>query len=594
MLPYNALMKRAVLVLALLVAPSLPATADTGVRPFTVASRPGTYAVGAQTQQLTVKAADGTEIFTETWLPVRKGKAVPPKRVPLVVVVTPYAFKGQPRPDRLNDKPRWTQVLVSHGYALVNVHLRGTGESGGCWGNHDRQDADDASRAIAAVAKAPWSDGRVALMGKSHDGGAALNVASRGHVPSLKAVIVLSPVASYSDFVQHDGVPYAYETLSAIDADSAMFGRTATVGTVPQVPQDYLDRGTKDPVKIAQHASCRAGEVAALNSTMGAFTPYLAEREHALNTGSIKVPVLMHYGLEEFQTPQLTGAFDAIRAPKAGVFSDSGHDYPDQNSVHPSYSRDDWEDMVIAWLDRWVLGTRNGADHWPVAQVQSRNGQWRAESGFPRTSGVKGQLALGASSVLGAKRPSGTTAVQAGQAAAWTTKVAGPLQLTGQPVLDLWTELSRPRGSIAASLVVTDPDGREVQRLTTVRSVEFLAPLRADRFVQASAVPAPVGTPVLVPLRFPPADLVVEAGQTLTVMVGQVDPSQAASDGFRADPEPLSFTVLHDCAHTSALRFTLPQAHQDVLAVTSDSSPDPEPVRALRDAGGRASARPCG
>ena len=585
-------MKRAILALALLVAPTLPAAADPGVRPFTVPSRPGLYAVAGQTQQLSVPAADGSQIFTETWLPARKGNAVPPKRVPLVVVVTPYAFKGQPRPDRLNDKPRWTSILVSHGYALANVHLRGTGESGGCWGNHDRQDADDASRAVAALAKAPWSDGRVGLMGKSHDGGAALNVASRGNVPSLKAVVVLSPVASYSDFVQHDGVPYAYEDLSAIDLDTTTFGRTATYGT-PQVPQDYLDRGTKDPVKIAQHASCRPAEVAALNSSLGAFTPYLAERELAMHTASIKAPVLMHYGLEEFQTPQLTGAFDAIRAPKAGVFSDSGHDYPDQNSVHPTYSRDDWEAMVVAWFDRWVLGVHNGADRWPVAQVQSRSGQWRAEPGFPRTGGVTGQLALGPSSVLGARRPSGSTTVQAGQTAAWTMKVSGPLQLTGQPELDLWTALSRPRGSLAASLVVTDPDGHEAQRLTTVRSVEFLAPLQGDRFVQASPVPAPVGTPVLVPLRFNPLDLVVKAGQTLTVTVGQVDPTQATQSGFRPDPEPLSFAVLHDCAHTSGLRFTMPRAHQDVLAVPGDRAPLPEPVRQLRDGGGKASARPC-
>jgi putative CocE/NonD family hydrolase len=353
-------------VATILLCAGLPASGENGEdgRRFTVPTRPGRYAVAATSQQMWVTAADGTKLFVETWLPTAKGKAVPPKRVPVVVDITPYALKGVPRPDRGSGaEPRWTELLVSRGYALANVHLRGTGESGGCWTPHGQQDADDASRALDALTRAPFSDGRLALIGKSHDGGAAINVAEHGdrkQLRGLKALVVLSPVFSYADFILRDGVPAPKDQayILQLDHDTSLTSRTATNARDTPMVESWATSGNKSPVAAADRAPCRAQETQDVLATDGRMTPWLRERELALDTGKIQVPVLMSYGLEEMQTRQLVGAFDGIRAPKAAVLSAAGHDFPDANSLTPTYSRSDWEAMVIAWLDRWVLGVR--------------------------------------------------------------------------------------------------------------------------------------------------------------------------------------------------------------------------------------------
>jgi predicted acyl esterase len=234
----------AVVVLLAAVGAPAQATSDRG-RAFAVPYEAGAYGVAGTTVQHVVKAGDGTSIFVETWLPTRKGVHVPPRRVPVVAVATPYALKGLPRPDRLATV-RWKELLVSHGYALANVHLRGTGESGGCWDPHGRQDADDVSRALDWLTTAAFSDGRLALLGKSHDGGAAINVAERGdrhRLRGLKALVVLSPIMSYADMVMWPGIPHAANQalMVEIDSESRHTGRSSAAfggSTVPEHPAD--------------------------------------------------------------------------------------------------------------------------------------------------------------------------------------------------------------------------------------------------------------------------------------------------------------------------------------------------------------------
>ena len=598
----------AVTAAALLLA-GLPAAGagDHGGRRFVVSSRPGTYAVAPVTHQMWVTAADGTRIFVETWLPAAKGKAVPPKRVPVVVDISPYALKGVPRPDRgAGGGPRWTQLLVSHGYALANVHLRGTGESGGCWIPHGRQDADDASRALDALTTAPFSDGRLALIGKSHDGGAAVNVAEHGtrqRLQGVKAMVVLSPVFSYLDFTSRDGMasPRTQADLLEMDHDTSLTSRSASTGTEdPSMPTSWASNGNKDPQALLSRTPCRLEETREVMGTDGRMTPWLRERELALDTDRIGVPVLMSYGLQEFQTRQLVGAFDRIRVPKAAVLSASWHDYPDANSVTPAYSRADWEAMVIAWLDRWVLGVRNSVSSWPIVQVQDFYGEWHAEPGYPMTGGPAGQLALGPGGTLGQTRPTGSTGYRELTSTGVsdqsfvefrTGPLKAPLEIVGQALADLWVTVDRPVAYLQAQIVAYDAAGNELHLREGGRSVQFVAPLVKGRFVQQAPTDPPLDAPFRVVLRFDPTDMVVPAGGSLMLVF-------AGLTGTNIPPSTggAQITILHDCAHPSTLRFLMPRARPDLLHVagTRVSGQEPEHVGRLRDGAGLASAPVCG
>jgi hypothetical protein len=315
----------------------------------------------------------------------------------------------------------------------------------------------------------------------------------------------------------------------------------------------------------------------------------------------------MSDGTRQALTRIIPRAFDAIRAPQAGVFSATEHDYPDENRIDPSISRKDWVPMVFAWLDRWVRGVRNGVDSWPVAQVQSPDGQWRAEPGFPETGGPRARLALGPGLTLGASKPSGSTSYfqETGASdylcAAEPTclsfaspAVKAPLEMVGAIRADLWVTTSRPDGRVFSFLKVFDAAGNVLYETQGNRSLQFLAPEVRDRFVQTQPRPAPVGTPLRVVVDYPVNDLVVPVG-------GRVELSFARQgyNGVGADGGLATITLLHDCAHPSALTFLLPREKADWLDVL-DGTQRPEDLghavmpTGLRDGGGLASQPVCG
>jgi predicted acyl esterase len=79
-----------------------------------------------------VIAGDGAKIHVQIYLPAAKDGNVPPARVPVIAVPSPYNLEDVPRPDR-NSGRSWIPFFVGRGYAVAAIHMRGTGKSDGCW-----------------------------------------------------------------------------------------------------------------------------------------------------------------------------------------------------------------------------------------------------------------------------------------------------------------------------------------------------------------------------------------------------------------------------------------------------------------------------
>jgi len=96
--------------------------------------------------------------------------------------------------------------FAGHGYAVVRVDLRGSGESDGVLLNeYLKQEHDDALEVIAWIADQSWCDGKVGMMGKSWGGFNSLQVAAR-KPPALKCIIsVFSTDDRYSDDIHYNG-----------------------------------------------------------------------------------------------------------------------------------------------------------------------------------------------------------------------------------------------------------------------------------------------------------------------------------------------------------------------------------------------------
>ena len=90
--------------------------------------------------------------------------------------------RGGPRPGAAAAR------MLAAGYSVVDIDVRGAGASFGARPDEwPPEEAGDAVAVLDWIVSRPWSDGRVAAVGISYGGTAALLLAARGH-PALRAV----------------------------------------------------------------------------------------------------------------------------------------------------------------------------------------------------------------------------------------------------------------------------------------------------------------------------------------------------------------------------------------------------------------------
>lgn len=524
-------------------------------------------------QRHIVEAADGVDLYLETWLPAPKGKHTPPKRVPTILIMTPYVTQGVKRYSGVRGDV--IAYFTERGYAVSQGHVRGTGESGGCLEQTAANQIEDGARFVEYLGRdAPWTSGAVGMYGISYDAETQISVAGLGDKSKtkyLKAIVPAATVGGQYEYSHADGVPFAGQALLSNTAYLAL--TSATQGE------------TSTPVKNAEKASCQPEVMANSLNPTGDVGPYWMAREYRGGASNITAATLMVHGLADFnvQSGTLAGFYDRLPAstPHKGLFGVWNHSFPSSHTaVAPDWAREDWLPMVTAWYDRYLKGAKTKVEAWPAVQVQASDGSWRAERDFPGTGGPVGQLVLGPAGTLGLPDPVGATSytegidgVTSGSVVVETPALTKPLHLTGQPVLDLWLTTDRPDGHIAAQITVLGPDGEpmrhegsnsELVATYGFRSLQHLEPVKENWFRQSAPVLPAVNTPLRVPVRFLPTDLVVPVGGRLQVTVSGMLSSPRASlpSGTAA-----TITLLHDCEHMSALRFLMADPEAPALEV---------------------------
>jgi hypothetical protein len=574
-------------------------------------------------QRHIVTAADGVEIWTETWLPKASGGNVPPAALPTVLLYSPYLTRG-------TDPARAMPYLVERGFAFATAHVRGTGASGGCVYENSPLEADDGARVVEYLGRdAPWTNGSVGMYGGSYAGGTQVNVAAFGdpqRTQYLKAIVPNSAATAMYDTYFQDGVPW----FAIAPAEQASYVVLQSL---------LLEPGTGGGLlQYIEKPGCQPEVFAGNLDTSGDWTPFWQRRDARLGLGNIRAATLLSQGHLDNRVPSyiVSGFFDRLppSTPRAGLFGVWNHDFPDAHTFGTTPAQPDWEradylPMITAWYDRYLRSIDPGVASWPAAQVQGTDGQWRSEQNWPLGSGPPGQLGLGADGALGVESPTGRSAYT--ESAIETTEAdyppgsavtfqTGPvpqrLELYGMPVLDAWVSLDRDDAHLAAKLEVFGPDGRLTipeARATGLRSAQHLDPLVDGRFAQERGRPAPVNTPVRIPLRFAATSLVVPKGARLRLTVAAsvmvhdgLDAIQTGLGSVIHGPSQPSgaatrVTIHHDCRNPSVLRFRMPRASPDLLNVREKDEPAEQPLADNRpftapvsDAGGLATRPVCG
>jgi putative CocE/NonD family hydrolase len=133
-----------------------------------------------------VRGEGGVRIAVDAWIPdsERRPAVLTQHRYWRAAELRWPFGRGGPRPGA------FARTLLRAGYAVVDMDVRGTGAS---FGSRSREwapdEAADAAAAIDWIVSRSWSDGRVAAVGVSYAGSAALLLAAHGH-PALRAVAV--------------------------------------------------------------------------------------------------------------------------------------------------------------------------------------------------------------------------------------------------------------------------------------------------------------------------------------------------------------------------------------------------------------------
>jgi predicted acyl esterase len=434
--------------------------------------------------------------------------------------------------------------LVPHGYAVAQVSVFGTGDSGGCMDLMGEVEQAGVQGAVRFLGEAPWSSGAVALTGRSYDGSTPWEAAMNGD-PHLKTVIPISGLYGQFDLMWRNGsaefrapgvlwgLYYAF-TYTGNDP-AAEFAAAAVASDGEDVDPSRINtdpgRSMLQAQQIAENALCpetqAGGGLAA--ATYGYGSPIQGETIQYWEERSFRDEVLANYegsvyfihGLQDWNVdPHMAFPFynelEAKGLEMKGLFGQWGHNYPDRLAEH-GHVRWDWAQDLLEWLDHYLKGT--GPKPQLHVEVEDNSGDWRIEPTWPPASepqaiGLDAFLPNGDITIAGYSDPVvGTVRTPDADPAARDGVV-----LTHAPLSD--TEDVRIAGQPTLHIAVTPqgPGGQVYAELRDGTNGTFLGRAIMDLRYHEGGTRVQQVTPgqaIVARMQFFPMDVVLPAGHTL-------------------------------------------------------------------------------
>ena len=319
-----------------------------------------------------IELGDGTRLAARIWLP----DLTYDQPVPAILEYLPYKKRGGT--DQRDDVtfPEFARC----GYAGVRVDIRGNGESDGLMEDeYTVQELSDGAEVIAWIARQPWCDGNVGMIGISWGGFNGLQVAAL-RPPALKAIVtVCSTDDRYADDIHYmggcpltDNLTWSQQMLaySSRPPDPELMGESWR--------ERWMERLEALPFLAAAWLR---------HQRRDAFWKHGSVCE---DFDAIEVPVLAVGGWHDAYTNAVPRLLSGLGSRAKGVIGPWEHRYPNIAQVGPAI---DFLGECVRWWDRWLKG--EGVDDEPAlraylmksAPPNSRNGDrrglWVAEASWP-------------------------------------------------------------------------------------------------------------------------------------------------------------------------------------------------------------------
>ncbi len=307
-----------------------------------------------------ITLVDGTRLAARIWMP--EEAFVEP--VPAVLEFLPYRKRNGTAPRDESTYP----VFAAAGIAGIRVDIRGSGESEGVIdGEYTPRELSDACEIIAWIARQPWSNGNVGMMGISWGGFNALQVAAL-RPPALKAVIsIASTVDRYNDDIHYKDGAHLSAQLSWAATMLAYQSRPPDPAIVGERWRDmWLERLENEPFFMAEWLSHQ-------------------RRDDFWRHGSIcedfegfPVPALVIAGWADGYRNTPLKAVEGMPGQARVLIGPWVHKYP--HFAYPK-PRADFHAEAIAWWNCWLRGEANGVADTPQVRAfildGPKPGLWR-------------------------------------------------------------------------------------------------------------------------------------------------------------------------------------------------------------------------
>ena len=539
-------------------------------------------------EHVDVPMPDGCRLGARIWLPA-DAEARP---VPAVLEYIPYRKNDLCVPaDAMNGT-----YLAGHGYAYVRLDLRGAGDSEGLMlDEYLPQELQDGCDALAWIADQPWCDGNIGMIGISWGGFNGLQIAAL-QPPALKAVVtVCSTDDRYADDVHYMGGCLLIDNLSWA---SQMFARN----TLPPDPrwrgeawrELWMERLDKSGLWLRNWLE---------HQTRDAFWQHGSICE---DYGRVQVPVYAVSGWADGYCRSVFRLMQHLPGPRKGLIGPWAHKYPHVGVPGPAIG---FLQETLRWWDHWLKGRDTGIMDEPILRLfmqdpappqgyyETRAGRWVAEPAWPSPNisrtpyrlGADGRLASGDEALpdrpLAIRSPLETGMAagkwcsyaqpgdqpvdqqidDAGSLVFETTPIAEPLEIAGDPALELAFCADRPVAQVAVRLVDVAPDGAATRVTYGVFNLTHR---------DSHAVPEPLepGRRYRVRVPMKPIAQRFEAGHRIRLAI-----STNYFPLVWPAPEPVTLTVRPaDCVLDLPVRVPVPEDRQLAEFGLPEAGPKPE------------------
>jgi predicted acyl esterase len=350
---------------------------------------------------------NSTHHFVEYTLPLEEGGAAPnglislavwrpnvPEgvKVPVIAESGPYFQEASVSTPSIEVPGSWLgqmfiDQILPHGYAFAQISVSGTGRSNHCMdlmGNAEQLGNDAAVRWLGEQS---WSNGAVALIGKSYDGSTPWQAAMFGSEHDyLKTIVPISGLIGVKELMWKNGSSEARAPIMH-NGVYGSYGLDGDEEDYQNLCPDYII-GPGTGVGAWAWGGEAAGEYWAER--------YFLDRVIENYKGSVYLIQGMHdWNVDpHMAVPTINTLIDnGIEA--RGLFGQWDHDYPDRpvqlddrsdlggrgGEAFPEMIRFDWMQDMLEWFDYYLRGIGPQPGQW--IEIQSNQGSWRLEERYP-------------------------------------------------------------------------------------------------------------------------------------------------------------------------------------------------------------------